>query len=98
MNKESYSQNQQILMRRLVKRHTIPIYNALQLQMKQAADLIRSKGYVHSPVLDMTILNADLTEAIINLYVDASKRAKKNYRSVKRFEGLLTSLQKLLTI
>lgn len=95
MTKESYSQRQQILMRRLIRLHTKPIYLALQSQMKSAAGLIRQVGVrdisgEHSPI------NTEIEAAIINLYEDAAKLAKKNYMSIKRFGPATDFINKVL--
>lgn len=96
MTKESYSQRQQILMRRLIKLHTKPIYLALQSQMKGAADYLRSIGVVRDISGELPPFNTEISEAVLNLYSDAAKLAKKNYMLVKRFGPSTDFIQKVL--
>ena len=96
MTKESYSQRQQILMRRLIKLHTKPIYLALQSQMKAAADYIRTLDTVRDISVEHSPLNTEIEGAVIELYKDASKMAKKNYMLVKRFGGASDFINRVL--
>ena len=95
MNRNSYSQRQQILMRRLIAAHTVPVYKALQVPMKQAADYVRANG-LKDPGLDVGLMNSEMLSAIQNLYLDAAIRAKKNYRSTKRFGGASDFITRVL--
>ena len=79
MNREQYKLKQQILMRRLISKHTTPIFIALQGQMNGAAQQVRVIGI--QKTLDSLHLpfDAALGEALTALYTDAAAKAKKSY-------------------
>jgi hypothetical protein len=95
MNKESYSQRQQILMRRLIALHTKPVYLALQHQMNAAAASVRANG-IEKTIGQTFPLNTEIQAALVNLYSDAAFRAKKNFMYVKRFGGGNSFVNKVL--
>lgn len=96
MTKESYSQRQQILMRRLIKLHTKPIYLALQSQMNAAADYVRTLDAVRDISGEFSPTNDEIGGAVINLFKDAAKMAKKNYMLVKRFGSAADFINRVL--
>jgi Phage Mu protein F like protein len=85
MTKEGYLRQQKVLQNRLMKKHLVPVYAALQYQVKETVDIVNSQGI--DAALQKTYrdhyINPKIGASVSALYADAGRQASNQFRLQK---------------